>query len=217
MPEAPVRVVLAEDDDLARSGIVGVLTADPGIVVVGEAGTGTEAVRLATDLAPDVVVMDLRMPQMDGVEATRQLAGRDSSPAVLVLTNAQDDSTISSLAAGASGFLLKRSHRDLAAAVRAVASGDAWIDPEVAPAVLEALRGSRGRRTRRDVRTRLTPREREIAGLMVDGLYNEEIAATLGIALPTVKTHVTRVRTKTGSRNRVEAVVAVLRAGVADL
>lgn len=217
MPETPVRVLLAEDDPLSRSGILDRLTFEPDIVVVGEAETGVDAVHRAMELVPDVVVMDIRMPEMDGIEATRQLTENNATTAILILTNAQDDSTIESLAAGASGFLFKRSYRDLAAAVRAVAAGDAWIDPAVAPAVLAALRAPRGRRPRRELRARLTPREREIAGLVVEGLYNEEIAAKLGIALPTVKTHITRVRTKTGSRNRVEAVVAVLRAGIADL
>ncbi len=216
-------MVVADDDPLSRTAAVSLLEADDRIRVVGEAATGTAAVELATDLRPDVLLVDIRMPELDGVEATRRVvegtSGDDRPPVrVLVLTAFQDETTIRSLAAGASGFLLKQSYRDLVPAVVAVAGGEAWIDPAVAPAILAELRAhGRGRRAHRDVRDRLSPREREVAQLMVDGLYNEEIARELSVALPTVKTHITRIRTKTGSRNRVEAVVAVLRAGLARM
>lgn len=218
MTTASIGVVVADDDPLSRSSLVAVLARQHDLLLVGEAATGTEAVTAAAALHPDVVVMDVRMPGMDGVEATRAItAGASTDSRVLILTAFQDDSTIDSLAAGASGFLLKRSYRDLPEAVRQVAAGEGWIDPAVAGEVLAALRVPGGRRSRHTVRSRLTPRETEVAALMAGGLYNEEIAARLGLALPTVKTHVTRVRTKTGSRNRVEAVVAVIRAGIVCL
>lgn len=218
-----VRIVVADDQEMVRAGIVMLLSATPDIEVVGEARTGTEAVELASTLDPDVVVMDLRMPGLDGIEATRVItADRSGSDAdrptrVLALTTFADDETLyGALRAGASGYLLKHAApSDLASAIRKVAGGDSWLDPLVAGKVIAALSsvpeqiGSGS-----DLAELLTPREREILSLVALGMSNPEISARLVLSEATVKTHVARVIVKTGCRDRAQVVALAYQSGL---
>ncbi len=215
-----IRVVLAEDDHLVRAGIGMVVSAEPDIEVVGEAADGVGALLLVEELQPDVVVMDVRMPGLDGVEATRRItadhpAYPDVATRVLVLTTfAEDDVVYGALRAGAQGFLLKQSPADLPTAIRRVAAGDAWLDPAVAPRVLETMRRLADTTASPERLDGLTPREREVLALVADGLSNGEIGARLRISESTVKTHVARILMKTGSRDRAQAVVLAFRSGL---
>ncbi len=218
-----LRVLVADDQALVRAGIVLLLQAQPDVEVVGEARDGTEAVALARRLAPDLVLMDLRMPGLDGVAATRTLcADRPPEPAgpvvkVLVLTTFDDDEAVyGALLAGATGYLLKQAApRDLAAAVRAVARGDAWLDPAVAGRVIKALADVPRVADRvPELVARLTPREREVLVLMAEGLSNAEIAARLVVGEGTVKTHVSRTLMKTATRDRAQAIALAYRCGL---
>ena len=216
-------VLVADDQALVRGGIVMLLQAEPGLEVVAEAADGEEAVTLARVHRPDVVVMDVRMPVLDGVAATRQLCAdplrEAGSPLVkvLVLTTFDDDESVyGALLAGATGFLLKQAApRDLGAAVRAVAAGDAWIDPPVAGRVIRAL-ASVPRVADRvpALVARLTAREREVVVLMAEGLSNAEIAARLVVGEGTVKTHVSRTLMKTATRDRAQAIALAYRCGL---
>lgn len=220
-----LRVVVADDEELVRSGIAMVLAAQPDIVIVGEAADGSTAVQTARRLLPDVVVMDVRMPGTDGIEATRtitdeafsQTAGR-AVPVLVLTTFADDDAVHDALRAGASGYLLKSAApRDLAAAVREVAAGNAWLDPPVARALL-ADYGSRSARSappHSAVRC-LTPREREVLVLLAHGLDSTAIAAHLVLSDATVKTHLGRVLVKLGVHDRAQAVAAAYRLGLVD-
>jgi DNA-binding NarL/FixJ family response regulator len=216
-----ISVVIAEDQPLVRAGISMLLSSEPGIDVVGQASDGREAITLASTLRPDVVVMDIQMPGMDGVSATRVLAN-DSSECdhltkVLVLTTFNDDEAVyGALRAGASGFLLKHAApTDLIAAVRRIATGDAWIDPAVAGRVIAALATVKdANRVAPERIERLTPREREVLVLMAHGLSNGEIRDRLVVSEATVKTHVARVVMKTGSRDRTQAVVLAYQSGL---
>jgi DNA-binding NarL/FixJ family response regulator len=231
-PDRPVRVVLADDQALLRAGLATILGASPDIDVVGQAGNGREAVELARALRPDVVCMDVQMPEMDGLEATRQItADPDITAAVLVLTTFnRDDYLLESLQAGAAGFLLKNSRPEqLADAVRAVAAGDALLSPEVTRAVIaramttgSAPGGSAGGapavRPAPDPASAggLTERELEVLRLVARGLSNDEIAAELVLGRATVKTHVSNVLTKLGLRDRVQAVVYAFEHGLTE-
>jgi DNA-binding NarL/FixJ family response regulator len=221
-------VLVVDDQPLVRAGLVMLVQAEPDLVVVGEAADGDEAVRLARALQPDVVLMDVRMPGLDGVEATRAItadapdvggdeAGADRTTKVLVLTTFDDDEAVyGTLTAGASGFLLKHAApRDLPVAIRTVAAGDAWIDPRVAGRVIAAL-GAAARRPGRPsgVVARLTPREQEVLGLMATGLTTAEIRDRLVISEATVKTHVARILMKTGSHDRGQAIVLAYQSGL---
>jgi DNA-binding NarL/FixJ family response regulator len=218
-----ITVVIADDQPLVRAGISMLLAAEPDIQVVGEASDGREAMTLARSRHPEVVVMDVRMPGMDGVAATRELttddcgSGSDQLTKVLVLTTFDDDESVyGALRAGASGFLLKHAApTDLIAAVRKVAAGDAWIDPAVAGKVIAAVAAlsDLGRGAPALVE-RLTPREREVLVLMAHGLSNADIRDRLGVSEATVKTHVARVVMKTGSRDRTQAVVLAYQSGL---
>jgi len=216
-----VEVLIADDQPLVRAGLGLLLTAQPDIRVVGEAGDGAEAVELADRLRPDVVLMDVRMPRMDGISAVRALcadrAGGDDLTKVLVLTTFDDDEAVyASLSAGASGFLLKHAApQDLITAVHRVAAGEAWIDPAVAGRVIAALANVQ-RTVREPARlvALLTPREREVLVLMAHGLSNAEIRDLLVVSEATVKTHVSRIVMKTGSRDRTQAVVHAYRSGL---
>ena len=217
--DAPlVRVVVADDQALIRGGIVMVLGASPQIRVIGEATNGAEAVVLAGELRPDVVIMDLRMPGMDGIEATKALVdnttGGDDVMKVLVLTTFNDDeSVLGALRAGASGFLVKdEAPIHLIDAVLAIAAGNSWLDPSVTGQVIKAI--SEGPRVGVGADARLaalTPREREVLVLMAHGMSNGDITRKLFLSEATVRTHVSRILMKTGSRDRTEAVVLAYR------
>ncbi|MGO1972267.1 MAG: response regulator [Propionibacteriaceae bacterium] len=218
-----VRVVVADDQEMIRAGIVMLLSATPDIEVVAEAGTGDEAVALSRELDPDVVVMDLRMPGLNGIEATRILsadrngAGADHPVRVLALTTFADDDTLyGALRAGASGYLLKHAApSDLATAIRKVAGGDSWLDPLVAGKVIAALSTLPEQVARStDLSGLLTPREREILGLVALGLSNPEISTRLVLSEATVKTHVSRVIVKTGCRDRAQVVALAYQSGL---
>ena len=217
-----ISVVIADDQPLIRAGIAMLLAAEPGIEVVGEASDGREVLALAAERRPDVVLMDIQMPGMDGIEATRALTadpagGPDRLTKVLVLTTFDDDAAVyGALRGGASGFLLKHAAPgDLVTAVRRVAGGDAWLDPAVTARVIAAVAGSGPAAPRSpELIDRLTPREREVLVLMANGLSNAEIRDRLVLSEATVKTHVARVIMKTGSRDRTQAVVLAYQSGL---
>ncbi|MFJ5229648.1 response regulator [Kitasatospora sp. NPDC088391] len=213
----PVRVLIADDDPLLRAGLAVVLETADGIEVVGRAEDGLRAVELARALLPDVVLMDVRMPGCDGIEATRRLAG--AGPRVLVLTTFQHDAYVwGALRAGAAGFLLKRASPErLIDAVRAVAVGEAVLDPAVTRDLLGHLLAAQPAAAPPVEEGRLaalTVREREVLRLAAEGHPNEEIAALLHLAESTVKTHVKRILGKLGARNRAQAVAAAYRHGL---
>ena len=206
-------VLVADDQDLVRAGLRTILERRDGIDVLGEAADGREAVREARRLRPDVVLMDVRMPVLDGIAATRELAG--SPCRVLMLTTFDlDEYVYDALRAGASGFLLKDAPPDrLVEAIRAVAGGDVLLAPSITRRLVERYAGERGRAAPPGL-DELTAREREVLVLIARGLSNAEIAATLVVSMPTVKTHVGRVFLKLGLRDRAQAVVAAYEAGL---
>ena len=215
-----VRLVIADDQAMVREGFAALLGAQPGLTVVGTAGNGREALDLARRLRPDVVLMDVRMPVMDGLVATRQLLGDGNGGAavkVLILTTFDlDEYVYEALRAGASGFLLKdASSADLVAAVRVVAAGDALIAPSVTRRLIADFARQRlPERPRPDVLAALTPRETEVLTLIARGNSNAEITATLVLSEETVKTHVSRILAKLGLRDRVQAVVLAYECGL---
>ncbi len=210
-------VLIADDDHLMRAGLAELVTVDATIEVVGEAATGREAVETSARLRPDVVLMDVRMPDLDGIAATRELAGRVPDTRVLILTTfEQDDYVFGALRAGASGFLLKRTRpEDLIAAVHTVAAGDALLSPSVTRRVVDRLaRQPVPRLPRAGALADLTPREREVLMLMARGLSNREIAGQLVVEESTVRTHVKRVLAKLGLRDRIQAVIFAYETGI---
>jgi DNA-binding NarL/FixJ family response regulator len=215
-----VRVLLADDDALLRAGVAVVLGSAPGLEVVGEAGDGIAAVDLCRALAPDVVLMDVRMPGIDGIEATARVVAAGLPTRVLVLTTfPNDDYVWRALRAGASGFLLKRASPErLVDAVRTVAAGDTLLDPSVTRALVEhfVVGGSAPApgSPERERLGRLTERERQVLRLVAEGLSNEQIADLLVIAESTAKTHVKRILQKIEARDRAQAVVLAYRAGL---
>lgn len=213
-----IRVVLADDQQMVREGFAMVLDAQPDIRVVGQASDGAEAVECARRLRPDVVVMDIRMPRMDGVEATRILTapGEAQRMRVLVLTTYEIDEYIyEALRAGASGFMLKDAALEsFVEAVRVVAAGDALLAPSVTRRLLEEFASAGAAARAPDALAGLTDRESEVLGLVARGLSNHEIAESLVVSETTVKTHVSRVLGKLGLRDRVQAVVYAYENGV---
>jgi DNA-binding NarL/FixJ family response regulator len=204
-----VRVLLVDDQELIRTGLRGILRTRFGFEIVGELSSGAGVVEAVAELAPDVVVMDVRMPGVDGVTATRALGATDGAPPVLVLTTFEDEEILAgALRAGAAGFLLKGVPADdLQRAVRTVAAGGSWLDPAVTGRVLSTYReGHSPVLPGSDVDV-LTPREREVLALIGAGLTNTEIAAELTLGEGTVKTHVGHIFMKLALRDRAAAVV----------
>jgi DNA-binding NarL/FixJ family response regulator len=212
-----IRVLVADDQALVRGGFRSILETHSDIAVVGEAEDGQDAVEKAATTTPDVVLMDIRMPRLDGIGATSKILAAPAPPKVLILTTFDlDDYVYDALQAGASGFLLKSAPpRELAGAIRTVASGDALLSPEITRRLIEDYVG-RPRRTAtpHPAFDRLTPREAEVLLLVARGHSNAEIATELHLSEPTVKTHVTRVLAKLGVRDRVHAVVMAYESGV---
>jgi DNA-binding NarL/FixJ family response regulator len=215
--EPRVRVLLVDDDDLVRAGLLAVLSSDETIAVVGEAGDGRAAVRRAHELHPDVVLMDIRMPDLDGISATKELLATAPRAKVLMLTTfEQDDYIFGALRAGASGFLLKRTRpEELITAIHTVATGDSLLSPSVTRRVVDRMARQPAPDTSAGERLdELTPREREVLALMARGLSNSEIAAALVVEESTVKTHVRRILGKLRLRDRVQAVIFAYESGV---
>lgn len=220
MSEQPpaVRIIVADDQQVVRAGFAALLDTQPDFNVVGMACNGAEAVRLCRDLRPDVVLMDIRMPGTDGIEATRQLAAETSGLRILILTTFDlDEYVYDALHAGASGFLLKDVTAErLFDAVRVVAAGDALLAPAITRRLISEftrLRPKSGA-TPPAALAGLTPRETEVLRLVAEGLSNPEIAARLMVAEETVKTHVSRVLSKLGLRDRTQAVVTAYETGL---
>ncbi|GAA2129013.1 response regulator transcription factor [Actinomadura napierensis] len=214
-----VRVVIVDDQGMVRTGFGVLLNAQPDIEVVGEAVNGEEGLRRVAELRPDVVLMDVRMPVMDGLEATRRLLGGDggAAPKILMLTTFDlDDYVYEALRAGASGFLLKdASAAELADAVRIVAAGDALLSPSITRRLIAEFSRLGGPRAPSRKRLEdLTERETEVLGLVARGLSNGEIAAKLVVAEQTVKTHFGRVLMKLGLRDRPQAIVYAYEVGL---
>ncbi|MEV6929902.1 response regulator transcription factor [Dactylosporangium sp. NPDC051485] len=224
----PIRVVVVDDQELVRAGFRMILSAQADMAVVGEAGDGAEALRLLRSVAADVVVMDIRMPIMDGVAATAEIAARDRGPRVLVLTTFDtDEDAFAALRAGASGFLLKNAPPgELLAAIRVVAAGEAVVAPRVTrrlldrfadrfvlpdPAAAPSRRPGAGAAGGLGL---LTDREHQVLLTVAEGLSNAEIGERLGVAEATVKTHVGRILTKLGLRDRVQLVVLAYESGL---
>jgi DNA-binding NarL/FixJ family response regulator len=210
-------VLIVDDDDLMRAGLRGVLSSDPAIEVVGEAGDGREAAYRTRLLRPDVVLMDVRMPDLDGISATRELLATFPEARVVILTTfEQDDYIFGALTAGASGFLLKRTRpEELIAAIHTIAAGDSLLSPSVTSRVIERMAGQPTLDGARDPRlAELTPRETEVLELIARGLSNGEIAAELVIGESTVKTHLKRVLAKLQVRDRVQAVIFAYESGL---
>jgi DNA-binding NarL/FixJ family response regulator len=212
-----VRVLLVDDDDLMRAGLRAVLSSDPSLEVVGEVSDGSAAAIETRAFRPHVVLMDVRMPRLDGIAATREVLAVSEDVRVVILTTFEDDEYIfGALEAGASGFLLKRTRpEELIAAIHTVAEGDSLLSPSVTRRVIDRM----ARQPPPDAASFprldwLTPREREVLGLIARGLSNGEIAASLVIEESTVKTHVRRVLAKLGLRDRVQAVIAAYESGV---
>jgi DNA-binding NarL/FixJ family response regulator len=219
MTEPRVRVLIVDDDDLMRAGLRGVLASDERIELVGEADDGRQAVYRTRLLRPDLVLMDVRMPDLDGISATRELLAAFPEVKVVILTTfEQDDYIFGALSAGASGFLLKRTRpEELIAAIHTVAAGDSLLSPSVTSRVIERMAGQPSPDAARDARLEeLTPRETEVLSLMARGLSNAEIASTLVIEESTVKTHVKRILAKLDARDRVQAVIFAYETGLAS-
>jgi DNA-binding NarL/FixJ family response regulator len=214
-----IRIVVADDHQVVRTGFAALLDTQPDFTVVGTASDGAEAITLARDLCPDIVLMDVRMPNTDGIEATRQLAGSGpDGPRVLILTTFDlDEYVYDALCAGASGFLLKDVTAErLFDAVRVVAAGEALLAPTVTRRLIGEFTRLRPRPSDQSAAAlaTLTPRETQVLRLVAEGLSNPEIAARLVVTEETVKTHVSRVLSKLGLRDRTQAVVTAYESGL---
>jgi DNA-binding NarL/FixJ family response regulator len=212
-----IRVLIADDDDLMRAGLVELLTNDPKIEIIGEASNGTEAVERTRQLAPDVVLMDVRMPDLDGIEATRELTRADPRTKILILTIFEDDDYVfGALRAGASGFLLKRTRPEaLIAAVHTIARGDSLLSPSVTRRVIDRMAqqpvpelSARGKLNT------LTPRERDVLQLVARGLSNREAAAELVVEESTIRSHMKQILMKLQLRDRVQVVIYAYETGL---
>jgi len=213
--DGTVGVVVADDQAIVRAGFRMLIESEPDLTVTGEAGDGAEAVAVAEATHPDVVLMDIRMPVLDGIEATRRITSAGPLPRVLILTTFDlDEYVFGALRAGASGFMLKdRPPEELLAAIRVVAAGDALLAPTVTRRLIshftsqpDPLRPPPG------ALARLTAREREVLGLIATGLSNTEISERLAMSVPTVKTHIGRILAKLGARDRAQLVVIAFQA-----
>ena len=214
-----ISVLVVDDQELLRTAFSSLIDAEDDLAVVGRAGDGRRAVELVAELSPDVVVMDVRMPVMDGIEATRQItAGRDAAaPRVLILTTFDlDEYVFEALLAGASGFALKsRPLDELLTAIRTVAAGDALLAPSVTRRLIAHFTGRARAPSKADRRLEeLTEREQEVLSLVAHGLSNAELAETLHVSLPTAKTHVSRILTKLGVRDRTQLVILAYELGL---
>jgi DNA-binding NarL/FixJ family response regulator len=211
------RVLIADDDDLMRAGLVELLSGDSDIEIVGEASTGREAIERVRRLGPDVVLMDVRMPDLNGIEAARELTRAAPDVRVLILTTfEQDDYVFGALRAGASGFLLKRTRpEELIAAVHAIAGGDSLLSPSVTRLVIDRMAQQPtpafADRAKLDD---LTPREREVLDLVARGLSNREIATELVVEESTIRSHVKRILMKLGLRDRIQVVIFAYETGL---
>ena len=206
-----LRILLADDEPLVRTGLRAILDAEDDLAVVGEAATGAEVLPLVRSLRPDVVLMDVRMPEVDGIQATRYLLETlDHAPKIVMITTFENDEFVyEALRAGANGFLLKRTPpAEIVGAIRLVATGDSLLFPSAVRAL--AVRHT-GRRA--ELAEQLTDREAAVLRLMAAGLSNAEIATRLYVTSETVKTHVSNVLAKTGARNRTQAVIAAFESG----
>jgi DNA-binding NarL/FixJ family response regulator len=218
MTAAPVRIVIADDHEVVRGGFASLLDTQPDFTVVGTAGDGAEAVRICSELRPDVVLMDVRMPETDGIEATRQLTGSGGgSPRILILTTFDLDQYVyEALRAGASGFLLKDVTAErLFDAVRVIAAGEALLAPAVTRRLISEFALLHPKPDTRSTQlAALTPRETQVLRLVAQGLSNPEIAARLVVTEETVKTHVSHMLSKLELRGRAQAVVAAYESGL---
>jgi DNA-binding NarL/FixJ family response regulator len=214
---ARVKVLIVDDDALMRAGLRGVLASDEGIELVGEADDGRQAAYRTRLLEPDVVLMDVRMPDLDGISATREVLEAFPEVKVVILTTfEQDDYIFGALSAGASGFLLKRTRpEELIGAIHTIAAGDSLLSPSVTSRVIEQMAGLPAPDAARDPRLEeLTAREREVLEHVARGMSNAEIAAALVIEESTVKTHVKRILAKLDARDRVQAVIFAYETGL---
>ncbi|AXE75805.1 response regulator [Streptomyces atratus] len=211
-----VRVALVDDQPLVRTALQMVITEAPDLEVVGQAGTGEEAVRLVAAVRPDLVVMDIRMPGMDGIEATRRITEGDDGPQVIVLTTFDDDDYVyGALRAGASGFLVKdMALDDILAAIRVVAAGDGLIAPAVTRRLIKEFALRPAAATPARALDGITGREREVLTLVGSGLSNTEVATELSISVATAKTYVTRLLAKLDARDRVQLVITAYETGL---
>ena len=207
-------VLVVDDEALLRTAFSSLINAEDDLEVVGEAADGQRAVQLATSLSPDVIVMDIRMPVMDGIEATRRITADCGSRVLILTTFDLDEYVFEALRAGASGFALKsRPLEELLSAIRTVAAGEALLAPSVTRRLIAHFAGQARPKAPRGL-AELTEREREVLSLVAHGLSNAELAQTLHVSLPTAKTHVSRILTKLGARDRTQLVVLAYESGL---